>query len=875
MARRHKKADLVIAANAVLAALALSLLGWQITQSVERMRLHEAMAHDADSSWYLLLLLVGVTACGVVSALLWTLVHNTRACRRAETRVQWMAHHLPGAFYIFRLTKSGAGTCESLTVNVGNVLGVSGKEVVRDADVARRLVVSEDRARLNTALAHSQTALSPLQADFRIRKPDGEIRWIRTLAVPVREPNTDVVWNGHLLDITETRTTEQALRDATQRLEDAQSAAHFGDWTCDLATGALTWSPQVYQLFERESALGPPSLAEAIEMLLEGPEPTANAFELAQTTGEPQSFETSARLPSGGLMALHVIVLPVFDGPGNVTGMRGTIQDITARKALEQRLSLAKEAADAANLATGAFLATMSHEIRTPLNGMLGILELISLKPVDPEIRSALETVRDSGQSLQRIIDDILDFSKVEAGKLQIHLEATRLVDVMDSVHRIYAGSASSLGLDFRQHVDPGISPTLMLDGLRLRQILSNFVNNAIKFTPTGNIELRVLSVGRDGDLQRLRFEVVDTGIGISFEEQQKLFQPFEQAQSIASRFGGTGLGLSISRRLAELMGGEVSMSSEPGAGTTMTLDIAASITDTALTSPRNNNQSEGRDCAPKELPTEASLPAEAANYESESDMRILVVDDHPINLMVMRRQVNALGYAAEEVGSGAEALELWRTGKFSLVLTDLNMPAMSGYDVSRQIRQAEAGHDDGRRTPIIACSANVMPGVVQDCLDAGMDDYIAKPISLIVLSEKLARWLPPPILPAEANSPLQPPSIDAAGESGTAQAGCEALDAGGQSELSGTQRALAHFRQVNDVDAQHLLEAIEAGDMAAVTRAAHRIRGACGFIGATGLASVCAMIEQAGREEDGLGVAWLRDAFHTELEQLNAKLDS
>ncbi len=252
--------------------------------------------------------------------------------------------------------------------------------------------------------------------------------------------------------------------------------------------------------------------------------------------------------------------------------------------------------------------------------------------------------------------------------------------------------------------------------------------------------------------------------------------------------------------------------------------------------------------------------------------MRILIVDDHPTNLMVMRRQVNALGFEAEAVDSGAEAFEKWRTGNFSLVLTDCNMPTMSGYDLSRRIRQAEAELAD-RRTPIIACSANIIPGVVQDCLDAGMDDYIAKPISLMSLSEKLAQWLPSPIQKTEGSPPLPPPDVDAAGERGAVEPGSEAKAVAQGSALHGTPRELAHFKRVNDQDVVHLLEAIKAGDMAAITHRAHRIKGACGFIGATGLASVCGMIEQAGRDEDGPGVTWLIDAFHTELEQLNAKL--
>ena len=673
MATSQIKADKMIAASACLAALAITLLGWQILQWISLTRLAATNTlNGGRGSW--IFLLHGVAICGIVCALLAAVVRNTRARNRAETRLRWMTNRLPGAFYAFRLARDGSTTYEFLSENAEKLAGVSREAVVRDATVAHRLVVREDRPALEEAVAHSKATLSPLEADFRIRKPNGEVRWIRTLGMPARDTRKDVVWHGHMFDITDIRMTEQALRDATHRLEDAQSVARLGDWTCDFATGTVTWSPQVYELLGRDPALGSPTLAETIDMVHEGPVLIANAFELAEATGEAQSFETNAHLPSGGTVALHVIALPVADASGIVTGMRGTIQDITEHKALEQGLSMAKEAADTANQAKSAFLATMSHEIRTPLNGMLGMLELITLTPVDPEIRIALEDIRDSGQSLQRIIDDILDFSKIEAGKLEVHPEATRLVDVVESVYRIYAGSGSSLGLDFRRYVDPDISPVLMVDALRLRQILGNFVSNAIKFTPKGSVELRACLTGREGNTERLRFQVVDTGIGISAEEQQKLFEPFEQARSIASHYGGTGLGLSISRGLAAMMGGEISMSSELGAGTTMTLDITAVVANAMPASHASKNGTAVADHHPV-------LPRPSQD-SPRLDTRILIVDDHPINRMVMHRQIDTLGYAVENVESGAEALELWRTGRFALVLTDLNMPNMSGYDL-------------------------------------------------------------------------------------------------------------------------------------------------------------------------------------------------
>ena len=861
---RAVNANLVIVGGVCLTALALLMLGWQFIESFGRLGDGQALQGSAQS-WNRMLLIVAVTTSGIVSALLAGLVYNSRACHRAETRLERMAHRLPGGFYVFRLSEDGQSTYEFLTVNATNILGVSHEQVIQDPGVARRLVVMDDRERLNAALVQSHKAVSRLEIDFRIKKPDGEVRWVRTLAVPARTSDNDVVWNGHLFDITDIRETEQALRETTDRLHDAQSVASFGDWTCELESGVVTWSPQVYQLLDRDPARGPPSLAEVADLPLEGPQPMADAFERAQNTGEAQYFEASTRLSDNRVVTLDVIVLPVSDASGKLVGMRGTMHDITPRKALEQRLSAAKDAADSANQAKSQFLATMSHEIRTPLNGMLGILELISLTPVNPEIRTALQDVRESGESLQRIIDDILDFSKVEAGKLEIRPEPSNLLRVVESVHRIYAGSASGVGLEFRLDVDPGISPTLMLDTLRVRQILSNFVSNAIKFTPKGRVELRVLLAGREGNKERLRFEVQDTGIGIAPSEQQKLFEPFEQAQSNASRFGGTGLGLSITRRLAELMGGSVSMSSELGTGTTMTLEVEAAVVDTEHVAPETPHHNRAHD--------ELAGMVSSSVQRADPGILILVVDDHPVNRIVMRNQITALGYAVEDVGNAADALERWRTGRFSLVLTDLNMPVSSGFDLSRRIREAEASAERFR-TPIIACSANVIAGVIEECHAAGMDDYISKPTRLMELSEKLNHWLPAsnaghgdgPALTASQGQVTEHLATSTVAEE------CARADT---TEPRISHRTLAYFREVNDVDVGALLEAVEHGDMSAVVHYAHRIKGACGFIGATGLASVCGMMEQAARANDQPGVNWLVDSFHRELEQLNAHIDA
>jgi len=838
-----------------------TLVGELAREETRRLAVRQQRDRQGQAAMRRTLLVAGLAMVALLLPVLWGIVRQSRGRHRAESRLQAICNGLPGTVFVFRMSPGGGGrSFEFLSTNVGDFLGIDREELLRDSAAIRRIIVDQDLELLDAALARSAQDLSGLELDVRVHAPGGGIRWLRSSGIPTRQENGDVVWNGYWFDITGLKHTEQALRDAMRRLEDAQSVANIGDWTCDLATGAVTWSPQVYRMLRRDPAAGAPDLEEGVAMFEDGAAATSEAFFRAQETGEAQTYELTARLPSGEAATLQVIVVPNMDAAGKVFGMHGTIQDITARKALDARLSRAKEAADNANRAKSVFLATMSHEIRTHLNGMLGILEVVFLAPLNRELRSALEGVRESGKSLQQIIDDILDFSKVEAGKLEIRPVPTSIEELVAGVHRIHAGSASSLGLELRHRVDPAIGPAVMIDGQRLRQILGNFVSNAIKFTPKGHVEIRAILLGDDGGRQRLRFQVEDTGIGISPEHQQRLFQPFEQADAhTATRFGGTGLGLSISRQLAQLMGGEVSMSSEPGKGTTMTLDLEAAVADRALLPADKTATGPALQLARKgELPTAAQA--------SRDGTLVLVVDDHPVNRRVMRSQLNILGYAVEEAESGAEALEQWRSGRFALVLTDCNMPYMSGYELSRRIRDEEAG--SGLRTPIVACSANVISGVRQECRDAGMDDYIAKPTELVPLAEIMQRWLPPPGTDADASPHGQPERRSQAPDA-------PATPPASVGDPAARKRLFAHFRRVNEADARLLAESAARGDLPSTRHFAHRIKGACGFIGASGLASACARLEQAADAGDAAAIEGLMNEFRSELERLNAFLDA
>lgn len=416
--------------------------------------------------------------------------------------------------------------------------------------------------------------------------------------------------------------------------------------------------------------------------------------------------------------------------------MYATARDVTEEHALRAELVKAKEGAEAANRAKSTFLATMSHEIRTPLYGVLGMIDLLSLTHLDSDQRATVEVVRKSGESLQRIIDDILEFSKLEAGRLEIRPEPVSILELLTTVRNAFSGVASSKGLVLQHEVDPRISPALSVDGVRLQQVLSNFVGNALKFTERGRVSIVAELLDRANGTDRVRFAVQDTGIGIAPEDQKRLFEPFAQAERDTNRrFGGTGLGLAISRRLAEQMGGTVELRSQVGKGTTMLVVLPMPIVDPgSLPAARTSGVIDRL----RQAPQPPAEPGKAAAARP----RVLVLDDHPVIQKVLRAQLKTLGYEADVVETGVEGLKQWESGRYGLILADCHMPVMDGYEFARRLRALESERG-GARIPVIACTANALRGESDVCRAAGMDDYLCKPIELADLERALLKWLP------------------------------------------------------------------------------------------------------------------------------------
>ncbi len=589
-------------------------------------------------------------------------------------------------------------------------------------------------------------------------------------------------------------------------------------------------------------------------------------------------------------------------------------EDVTGQRRLMENLHAAGEAAEAANRAKSAFLANISHEVRTPMNGIIGLSKLALMRNSEPGQRELLENIHRSGTLLLKVINNLLDFSKLEAGKTEFERIPFELDELLDELATVASSAPASPSVELVFHPRPGLPRVLCGDHLRLGQILNNLLANALKFTEEGRVELFISPEGRQQDRLWLRFDVADTGIGISRQAMERLFQPFGQADATTTRrFGGTGLGLVIARELALGMGGTLTVHSEPGIGSTFTLrlpcevldhggacaeaiggrfalDLARSSTRAAVEGmlvelgltpaddpddadllvidlqdsrsgdlPRAGARTllaisgpQKRRSAPATADPEAIIEVtrpltpgslrralrrldlvsggerDAVILEAPDDFvgaRLLVAEDEPVNQIVIRGLLEMAGIEVTLAADGQRALDILDNGPVpDLVLMDVHMPVMDGLDATRTLRQRGFG------LPIVGTSAGASADEQRVCLDAGMNDFLPKPLDADELWGCLTRWLP-----AGGRRPPRP------------------VEQPGERTSAGEREALARARRVFVASYSHeaarLAEALEAGDRDAAARIAHRLKGAAGAVGAAAIADLAGTVERLLRD--------------------------
>jgi PAS domain S-box-containing protein len=553
-------------------------------------------------------------------------------------------------------------------------------------------------------------------AEAALRRKDGSEIWVLANA-NLQQGEPGALIEGTIVEITELKRTVRTLEERTTYLDGLIVNNPLAIAVMDPERRVLMCNPAFERLFRfsADELLGRP-LDEYIVPAEQRLEAARNNEDLA--TGEAVFNSTRRRCKDGTLIDVEVHGVPLIID-GQVVGCYGIYQNISDRVAAEAELRAAKEASEAANRAKTGFLANMSHEIRTPLNGVLLAAELAAAENPTPPQKEYLDTIRSSGQALLSLLNDLLDLSKIEAGKMELHFADFSIRSCLAECTALLGARAQQKGLTLSATIDENIPDQVSGDFLRLRQVVLNLVGNAIKFTERGAVAIKAECLTqKDGELM-CRFAVEDTGIGIPADKHSLVFREFEQADGTATRrFGGTGLGLAISGKLVQLLGGGIWLESEVGRGSTFyfTARFRSALA-------RSNAISSG------------DAPQVA---EDRHALRILLAEDNPVNQRLAIRLLEKHGHAVTAVGNGIEAVKIFSERSFDVILMDIHMPEMDGIETTLHIRLLET--KTGTHVPIIAMTASAMKEDREACLAAGMDGYISKPVSREELLGTLAR---------------------------------------------------------------------------------------------------------------------------------------
>jgi len=737
-----------------------------------------------------------------------------------------LTSQLPGMLYQFQLWPDGRTAFPYSSPGILTIYEVTPELVEKDATLAFSKLHPDDLAMIQQSIEESSATLTRWHCVYRTRLSDGVVRWLEGTAQPERLEDGSTLWHGYINDITEEKNIAIELASSEARLRSFFALSPVGIALNDLQTGRFVdvnqamVTPSGYNIAEFMQLdhwqLTPPEFAEQEQQQLQ----------LLQQTGRYGPFEKEYLRRDGSRYPVLLNGVLIKDANGREL-IWSIVEDISVRKATETALLNAKELAEAAAHMKSMFLANMSHEIRTPLNGVIGMLDLLGRTALTEQQKAHLDVAMRSGQSLMGIINDILDFSKIEAGKISLEQTNFALTAAVQDVVALFNHVAVAKNVVLQVQLGTLQQVDVCGDEVRFKQIISNLLGNALKFTSAGAVTIELAS-RLLGNKVVCDVHVSDTGIGMSTDQQEKLFTPFTQADiSTTRRFGGTGLGLAISRQLCRLMDGDISVSSQLGTGTCFSFFVTFDIALTSVTS-------------------DVHCSVSTINLLGR---RVLLVEDNEVNALIAGMMLEEAGIHVKKAQTGRDALRVLAaelpdgTAQTELVLMDCLMPEMDGFAATQAIRRGEAGKA-WQTIPVIALTANAINEERQKCLDAGMDDFLSKPIQAHVLLAKIAEYLCPAHV-AETTVVAQAEPAEAADSTSQISWQVDALRVQLGSMASLIPQLLPLFLKQTESTAADLEDWLTRQDWSAIQHKAHSLKGGAGQLLLVELEAAAAAVEQ------------------------------
>lgn len=642
---------------------------------------------------------------------------------------------------VFRYRLQPISRFEYLSPSIETFTGYSANEFYKNHLLLKEIIHVDDYALLKNI---KNPPGNNVPFIFRFSRKDGSIFWAELrFSISFDTDGNPIAIDGSARDITEKKLEEIALERKSDEIEKASSIGRIGSYHKDLVSKQLTCSSTFYNIFEIDDKV-PLSLKrlhehihiDDVSVVIENQK---KVFEM----GKPGNTQYRIITNNGNERIVQDYSRGFFDEKGNLVSVSGIIQDVTEREKVNVQLREALDTARVADTAKNEFLAVMSHEMRTPLNGIVGFTYLLKKTKLNLEQKEYVNTIEKSGESLLHVIDDILDFSKLNTKKVTKELAYGNIRQFIQDTVSMLQAAASKKQIDFTGHVSSDIPAKIETDFFRLRQLLLNLLSNAIKFTDSGKVELKVLHTDTEKKYEKnkveLSFQVLDTGIGIEKNLLKDLFLPFNQGDSSLSRkYGGTGLGLAIVKKISEILDGEMTVKSELEKGTTFTFKAKFSFIETQASTQMTEQISKEMNTQ-KKSPLRKITQKKDITYNKSPRIKILVAEDEPMNQTLIKRILEHLGHLPTVAENGQQVLELMEQSYYDFIFMDLHMPILDGLETTKKIR---ANEKEKNLEPIIivALTADALPGDREKCLKVGMNDYLSKPIDINKLKETIEK---------------------------------------------------------------------------------------------------------------------------------------